>query len=175
MENDLTLESMASMGLRFQYSDCPAKILMEFENLLSECESPIEAKFLTALFDHCAFDDAVFIAKHQHPFITTRDNRLRVGCQVKFDKYRVDFMMVKFHPNGTGTFLIIECDGHEFHERTKEQARRDRSRDRMMTAAGARVLRFTGSEIHQNPDSCVGEVATIIECDSIDDWRLTNG
>lgn len=53
---------------------------------------------------------------------------------------------------------IIECDGHDYHERTKEQAMHDRARDRAFQAAGIPVFRFTGSEIYNNPFGCAGEV-----------------
>lgn len=43
--------------------------------------------------------------------------------------------------------LAIECDGHDFHEKTKEQARRDKSRDRLLMANGIHTIRFTGSEV----------------------------
>lgn len=43
--------------------------------------------------------------------------------------------------------LAIEVDGHDFHERTRAQAQRDKLRDRWLQARGWRVLRFTGSEI----------------------------
>lgn len=43
--------------------------------------------------------------------------------------------------------MVIECDGHEFHERTKEQARRDRERDRFLQSIGYLVFRYTGAEI----------------------------
>jgi hypothetical protein len=56
--------------------------------------------------------------------------------------------------------LIIECDGHDFHERTKEQAAKDRSRDRAATIAGIDVLRFTGSEIWRDPWECAGQIIT---------------
>jgi very-short-patch-repair endonuclease len=55
-------------------------------------------------------------------------------------------------------FIVVECDGHDFHERTKEQAARDRSRDRRLQAAGHHVLRFTGSEIYRDPMKCAEEV-----------------
>lgn len=54
--------------------------------------------------------------------------------------------------------LIVECDGHEFHERTKEQAAKDRSRDRASTLAGMEVFRFTGSELWRDPYGCAGQV-----------------
>jgi very-short-patch-repair endonuclease len=68
----------------------------------------------------------------------------------------------------------VECDGHDFHERTKEQAQRDKSRDRYLQANGWRVLRFTGSEIHRTPEKCADEIASIIQNDMIDDWRLAS-
>lgn len=66
---------------------------------------------------------------------------------------RHDFAI--FHPLLTFP-IIIECDGHEFHERTKQQAKKDRSRDRSVQSRGSAILRFTGSEIYASP-KLVGE------------------
>ena len=41
--------------------------------------------------------------------------------------------------------IVVECDGHDFHEKTKDQVARDKSRVRDLEIAGWRVLRFTGS------------------------------
>jgi hypothetical protein len=54
--------------------------------------------------------------------------------------------------------LIVECDGHDFHERTKEQAARDRERDRASQIAGMEIYRFTGSELWRNPLGCAEQV-----------------
>jgi very-short-patch-repair endonuclease len=45
-----------------------------------------------------------------------------------------------------------------YHERTKEQARHDRERDRFMQTRGCRVFRFTGSELYRDPMRCALEV-----------------
>lgn len=58
--------------------------------------------------------------------------------------------------------VVIECDGHDFHERTKEQAAHDRGRDRWMQANGWSVLRFTGSEIHRDPHRCAEEAISFL-------------
>jgi very-short-patch-repair endonuclease len=50
--------------------------------------------------------------------------------------------------------LIIECDGHEFHDRTKEQASNDRARDRKLKKLGYEVFRYTGSDIYSDPFKC---------------------
>ncbi len=75
--------------------------------------------------------------------------------------YRVDFLLTPTASGLTGRKIVVECDGHDFHERTKEQAERDRSRDRGLTA-GHTVLRFTGSEIYRNPRACAAQIETFV-------------
>jgi hypothetical protein len=85
--------------------------------------------------------------------------------QVWIGDYRVDFLIghLECEPNKfTGdTFLdnwvVVECDGHDFHEKTKEQAQRDKARDRYLVSAGFKVMRFTGSEIWRDPTACAIE------------------
>lgn len=72
----------------------------------------------------------------------------------------VDFIFSVFHFDHRAANIVCECDGHQFHEATKEQAARDRSRDRRLQAAGYIVFRFTGSEIAADADACA---ASIIE------------
>jgi len=78
--------------------------------------------------------------------------------QYPVDKYRVDFLVLVMMGGKVASSVIVECDGHDFHERTKEQAARDRSRDRDMALTNIRVLRFTGSEIHKDSFSCAEEI-----------------
>ncbi|MFC6790602.1 endonuclease domain-containing protein [Methylobacterium komagatae] len=86
--------------------------------------------------------------------------------QVQIVGWRVDFLI--HFPDHTGksaalSRLIVECDGHDFHERTKAQAARDRSRDRVAQHNGIPVLRFTGSEIHRDPARCAEEILRFME------------
>ena len=77
---------------------------------------------------------------------------LAIVPQFNIGRYRIDFVVV-YGIDGSLKKVAIECDGHEFHERTKEQARRDRSRDRFLQSQNIPVFRFTGSEIFGNaPD-----------------------
>lgn len=77
-------------------------------------------------------------------------------------KYIVDFYFDCESINGE-LHLVVECDGHDFHEKTKEQAKKDKSRDRDLLKLGYQVIRFTGSEIWNNPDKCAKETFEIIE------------
>jgi very-short-patch-repair endonuclease len=69
--------------------------------------------------------------------------------------YRLDFA-IKDHNRRVA--LAIEADGHDFHDRTPEQAQRDKSRDRALMEIGFPVLRFTGREIRRDPRRCVDDV-----------------
>lgn len=87
--------------------------------------------------------------------------RLIVWPQSPLENRRVDFTFYaqdwRAEP-GTWKKLIVECDGHDFHERTKEQAARDRSKDRRAVLAGVDCFRFTGSEIWRDPWACAEEI-----------------
>jgi very-short-patch-repair endonuclease len=75
--------------------------------------------------------------------------------QFKIGQYRVDFAYE--YPK-----IAIEVDGHEYHS-TKEQRGRDAQRDRFIQAEGWRVLRYTGTEVFNNPDKCASEINSIVQ------------
>jgi very-short-patch-repair endonuclease len=58
--------------------------------------------------------------------------------------YRLDFVLTHAR---SPVRIAVELDGHRYHDATPEAAERDKSRDRVLTGAGWRVLRFTGREI----------------------------
>ena len=76
--------------------------------------------------------------------------------------YRPDFALV-MNAKERQTGVLIECDGHDFHERTKEQAQRDKARDRDLQALGYAVARFTGSEIYRNPAACARQALDLLD------------
>lgn len=77
--------------------------------------------------------------------------------QYEWNNYRIDFV-IRQEDGYTPKYIFIECDGHDFHEKTKEQAERDKSRDRNINCAGVLLLRFTGSEIYRDPTLCVKQI-----------------
>jgi very-short-patch-repair endonuclease len=88
---------------------------------------------------------------------------LVVFPQAEIGRYRVDFLLALAVPHPRKGSLVIrefivECDGHDFHEKTKEQAARDKARDRALQASGRAVFRFTGSEIFRNADDLTCEI-----------------
>ena len=73
--------------------------------------------------------------------------------------YRVDFLITA--KQSTTLRLAVELDGHDFHERTKEQVRRDKARERAIVAEEYTILRFSGSEVAQNPSKCIDEITEL--------------
>jgi Protein of unknown function (DUF559) len=59
--------------------------------------------------------------------------------------------------------VIIECDGHAFHEKTPNQAQRDKERDRNLQKLGYKVFHYTGREIWQDVFKCAHEAVKSIQ------------
>jgi very-short-patch-repair endonuclease len=94
--------------------------------------------------------------------------QLNVFPQVGVGPYTVDFVVLVSLKNSDDQetnrlFVGIECDGHEFHEKTKEQAARDKARDRYLMGQHIPVMRFTGREIWRSATGCVEEVVGYFE------------
>lgn len=132
-------------------------------------DTPIEKLFYTAVLMRCLFRSSEFVGilvaqDEDHETMLrqayqTSMNRLIMRPQVQVGDFRVDFLFHVYEWNDANTFrpIIVECDGHEFHERTKEQAARDRRRDRSAVVNGIPLMRFTGSELWRDPWGCAAE------------------
>ena len=92
--------------------------------------------------------------------------------QVRIGKYTADFVVTfAVSPGDLVAQVVVECDGHDYHERTKEQAEHDRKRDRYMAAEGYHVMRFTGRELWRDPSACVEEVIDFTQGKPFDDYN----
>ena len=101
--------------------------------------TPIEQLMYVALLGQFGFDEPQYAISPQH----------QIG------KFRVDFFVQSLSPHAT---VIVECDGHDYHEKTKAQASNDKRRDRELKMQGYDVLRYTGSDIWRDPRRCADEV-----------------
>ena len=99
--------------------------------------------------------------RSSNPGLFCGHNTIFAQTQVDVAGWRADFVFEAYgtidhalevgRKEPTWDRLIVECDGHDFHERTKEQAARDRERDRAAQLAGMEIFRFTGSELWRDP------------------------
>ena len=169
-----------SMSFRSVLIDAAEKL----ESAVSICESPIEARFLLALVCACAKHQLSVSIQDDEEGMEVYgcegvhgDMVLEVTPQLLLGDHRVDFALEltftdsfhqmaamfgtekpKYLSGQVGVKLVVECDGHEFHEKTPEQAKKDKSRDRDLLSRGYPVMRFTGSEIYRYPLKCAEQV-----------------
>jgi hypothetical protein len=71
--------------------------------------------------------------------------------------------VVDFYVEKRGTKLCVYTDGHSYHERTEEQATRDRNIDRKLQELGFQVLRYTGKEVNENLPKIIKDIQKWIE------------
>lgn len=128
------------------------------------CESPIEVVLGSVLFLTANIEmpptirTKLMILREDKSPSKRLDTQIELVPQHVWNNYRIDFAVF----SDLSYPIFIECDGHDFHERTKEQAARDREKDRTVQAAGIPILRFTGSEIFRQPVTCAGTVLHFI-------------
>lgn len=133
--------------------------LDELLQLAEMCDSPIEfllgERLEEELNSYNTFNKRVNFFYFLHP---------QIPIVINEQTYRVDFLIAPMSCEFDTNFphLIIECDGHDFHEKTPEQATRDKQKDRALQLAGYKVIRFTGSEIYKNPRRCAREVINFL-------------
>ena len=132
-----------------------------YEKIAKHCDSPIEAMLGTAfylamrLFDLSDMESqspSVSLCLQENIESQPASAALLIP-QYQWQTYRIDWA-VRY----ATIMVFIECDGHFFHNVTKEQAQKDRERDRDIQAAGIPVIRFTGSEIYKSPGAAAAKV-----------------
>jgi very-short-patch-repair endonuclease len=129
------------------------------EMTLDRCESPLEKLLAMAILNQPYME--LQPRSHWTGRAFAGDDVLNVYLQhqehISGRTCRLDFALITPRMQ-----LNVEVDGHEFHERTKEQARRDKSRDRALTAKGWTVLRFTGQEVWEDAVWCAQQIWAIL-------------
>ena len=128
-----------------QFSNCLTDSILYFNGNDSSYESSIERLFLETF-------DA----------IRTKDRNTMLDYylipQVEIGNYRVDFELI----NHKDKKIIVECDGHEFHQKSKQQVEKDNQRERDLKKLGYEVVRFSGSEIFKDAEKCVEDLLDIL-------------
>jgi very-short-patch-repair endonuclease len=74
----------------------------------------------------------------------------------------VDFGIFKPSLSKRWPIVVVECDGHEFHQLTHEQASNDRRRDRRLQYWRIPVLRFTGTDVVRGSEQFAQEVVDFV-------------
>ena len=116
--------------------------------------SPIERMLLAAILDA-----AGEVARPTHPQAIALVDGFNLFAQHPIGRYSADFAIVN---TATGAGVVVEADGHAYHDRTKARASHDRRRDRFIQAQGWYVARFTGADIYRDAEACALEAMSFV-------------
>lgn len=165
--------------LRTSCIDTLDETLNMYLTLKEKLESPIEEQMFFALQVVARNHIGAFLCRFgdQNFGDTSEVMRLELAPQTVIEGFRVDFKVTlsdylpdwnnsTLDSNGeripTGKLvessIVVECDGHAFHERTKTQVIKDKKRDRTLQSAGFYVFRYTGSEIWTDVFECAQQI-----------------
>jgi very-short-patch-repair endonuclease len=131
-----------------------------WHNISPLVESPIELRLLEEIFaDYVAIPcagktDGLYLLncyEHGKERVISAHGII-VFPQAQVGSFRVDFLLDVLLPGEDRKLYAVECDGFEYHDRTREQATRDKRRDRLLQADGLTTIRFSGSEIFNNAE-----------------------
>jgi very-short-patch-repair endonuclease len=127
--------------------------------MAEKCESPIERLLLAPLM---FIRPLCLHPRYEGPLDVAPEARLHV--QHKVGPYRLDFAYI-VRPAGEREppiRLAIEVDGHAFHS-TREQREDDNSRHLDLKEYGYELIRFTGTQIHRDPERCAQDVSETVD------------
>ena len=101
---------------------------------------------------------------------------VQICPQHKIGKYKADYLLCKMKTdvvnNTKGHIdIVVELDGHAFHDKDERQRRYEKKRDREMQKLGYKVFRYTGAEIVKDPFAAAIECVSYMTNHDEDDLR----
>lgn len=139
-----------------------AEYLQEYDAEFKKVQSPLEGAYLASILKE----------NFTHSIVGWLLDRY--GYQFNIEsQYEVDYHATKYYPDfclsivdtdkeQTICQFFVEIDGHEFHEKTKEQVRHDKLRERNLLEDCDGIVRFSGSEVYDDPDECAYETLELM-------------
>ncbi|MEC5157207.1 endonuclease domain-containing protein [Chryseobacterium sp. MP_3.2] len=134
--------------------NCSYKLSSRCKECLFILQSPLERQlFLSLLKSYIKFET-------QYP-LNWQGETISIEGKTfddKFNNFKEVLTVVDFFIEKRQAKLCVYTDGHTYHERTEEQAKRDRNIDRKLQELGFTVLRYTGKEVKENPEKIISEI-----------------
>lgn len=121
---------------------------VEIDDSLVDCESPIEQIMSMKIYNFGLYNISI-----GNPYIEVSNIKKNENIYFgdKKTNYKADFLITVTNKNSDGDKkvlkIIIECDGYDFHQKTKEQVDNDNIRERRLQSNGFIVFRYSGREI----------------------------
>ena len=134
--------------------NCEYKLTNSCLTCIFDLQSPLERKLFLALKKkYVRFET-------QYPLNWKGENISIAGKSHSNPKnnFKEVLTVADFYIEKRDVKLCIYTDGHTYHERTEEQAQRDKRIDRKLQELGFQVLRYTGKDVNENTENIVEEI-----------------
>jgi hypothetical protein len=134
--------------------NCNYKLTNHCLTCIFDLQSPLERKLFLALNKKYIRFEA------QYPLNWKGENISIAGKSYNNPKnnFKEVLTVADFYIEKRDVKLCVYTDGHTYHERTEEQAQRDKRIDRKLQELGFQVLRYTGKDVNENTDIIVAEI-----------------
>lgn len=126
-----------------------------------EIKSPIEQIFSTAFYLYCKTEDKKQIYLFPQKKVSCNKKTYYIDFVFEADDY-LSYLVWDGNIKNKDFKLAIECDGYDFHQKTKEQIQHDNEREYDLKMAGYEILRFSGTQIYNNPLKCAEDTYNYI-------------
>lgn len=124
-------------------------------------KSPIEQIFITAFDLYCKEKENKEIYLFAQKEVICNKKKYYLDFEFEADDY-LSYLTFGNKIKNYNFKLAIECDGYEFHQKTKEQVQKDNEREYDLKMAGYEVLRFSGTQIFKDPLKCAKDTYNYI-------------
>jgi len=135
-------------------ADCKLKMTHDCVTCLFVMQSPLERKLFLEL------RKANIYFQPQYPLNWFGQQISIEGRSYNdpINNFKEVLTVVDFFIEKSSIRLCVYTDGHTFHERTEEQALRDRNIDRKLQELGFHVLRYTGKEVNDDTQKIINDI-----------------
>ncbi len=141
--------------LLFEEEAINEDVMMRIADNCEWIKSPIEQILLVAISICNVKYKRNFQFDVQHE-IDIDDKKYIADFYVEYDEWVNVFLRKDFK-------LIIECDGFEYHHLTKKQVNYDYERENNLKLNGYDVIRFSGTQIYNEPIECAMKITEYIK------------
>ena len=134
--------------------DCELKMTHNCVTCLFELQSPLERKLFLEL------KRANIYFQPQYP-LNWFGQQISIDGKSYHDpknNFKEVLTVVDFFIDKNGVKLCVYTDGHSYHERTEDQASRDRNIDRKLQELGFQVLRYTGKDVNEDTTKIINDI-----------------
>lgn len=138
---------------------CNYKMTSKCKECLFVLQSPLERKlFLELSRSYIKFET-------QYPLNWYGQNISIEGKTFGDSKnnFKEVLTVVDFYSEKKQRRICVYTDGHTYHERTEEQAQKDRNIDRKLQELGYHVLRYTGKDVKEDCQKIINDINKWIE------------